>query len=35
MALFIETLTGTTFEVTVSPYDTVISIKAKIQRIEG
>lgn len=35
MALYIETLTGTTFEVTVSPYDTVMTIKAKIQRVEG
>lgn len=35
MALYIETLTGTTFEVTVSPYDTVMTIKSKIQRVEG
>nr|CAD7409706.1 unnamed protein product [Timema cristinae] len=33
--LFIETLTGTAFEITVSPFDTVLSIKLKIHRVEG
>lgn len=33
--LFIETLTGTAFELRVSPYETVMSVKAKIQRLEG
>nr|CAD7446718.1 unnamed protein product [Timema bartmani] len=32
--LFIETLTGTAFEITVSPFDTVLSIKLKIHRVE-
>lgn len=35
MELVIETLTGTTFEMTVSPTDTVSSIKNKIHRVEG
>lgn len=35
MELFIETLTGTCFELCVSPFETVISVKAKIQRLEG
>lgn len=35
MEVVIETLTGTTFEMTVSPEDTVLSIKNKIQRVEG
>ncbi|XP_035610520.1 AN1-type zinc finger protein 4-like isoform X2 [Oncorhynchus keta] len=35
MELFIETLTGTCFELRVSPIETVISVKAKIQRLEG
>ena len=35
MDLYIETLTGTAFEMTVSPFDTVMSIKSKIQRVEG
>ncbi|XP_077998980.1 AN1-type zinc finger protein 4-like [Glandiceps talaboti] len=35
MELFIETLTGTAFELQVSPFETVISVKAKIQRLEG
>ncbi|VDD74231.1 unnamed protein product [Mesocestoides corti] len=35
MDLFIETLTGTAFELRVSPNDTVMSIKSKIQRVEG
>ncbi|XP_033118736.1 AN1-type zinc finger protein 4-like [Anneissia japonica] len=33
--LFVETLTGTVFELRVSPFETVISVKAKIQRLEG
>ncbi|KFP83741.1 AN1-type zinc finger protein 4 [Acanthisitta chloris] len=35
MELFIETLTGTCFELRVSPFETVIFVKAKIQRLEG
>ncbi|KAL0964595.1 hypothetical protein UPYG_G00326200 [Umbra pygmaea] len=35
MELFIETLTGTCFELRVSPFEMVISVKAKIQRLEG
>ncbi|XP_066994543.2 AN1-type zinc finger protein 4 [Anabrus simplex] len=35
MDLFIETLTGTAFEMTVSPFDTIMSIKSKIQKVEG
>ncbi|XP_040463277.1 AN1-type zinc finger protein 4 isoform X2 [Falco naumanni] len=35
MELFIETLTGMCFELRVSPFETVISVKAKIQRLEG
>ncbi|XP_048195241.1 AN1-type zinc finger protein 4 isoform X2 [Perognathus longimembris pacificus] len=35
MELFIETLTGTCFELRVSPFEAVISVKAKIQRLEG
>ncbi|XP_061485774.1 AN1-type zinc finger protein 4 isoform X2 [Rhineura floridana] len=35
MELFIETLTGTCFELRVSPFETVISVKTKIQRLEG
>ncbi|XP_026878570.2 AN1-type zinc finger protein 4 [Electrophorus electricus] len=35
MELFIETLTGTCFQLRVSPFETVISVKAKIQRLEG
>lgn len=35
MELFIETLTGTAFELRVSPFETVMSVKAKIQRLEG
>ncbi|XP_076980706.1 AN1-type zinc finger protein 4 isoform X2 [Tamandua tetradactyla] len=34
MELFIETLTGTCFELRVSPFEAVISVKAKIQRLE-
>ncbi|XP_069836596.1 AN1-type zinc finger protein 4 [Dendropsophus ebraccatus] len=35
MELFIETLTGTCFELRVSPFETVVCVKAKIQRLEG
>lgn len=35
MELFIETLTGTCFQLRVSPFETIISVKAKIQRLEG
>lgn len=35
MDLFIETLTGTAFELRVSPFETIMSVKAKIQRQEG
>ena len=35
MELIIETLTGTTFELRVSPFETVLAVKAKIQRFEG
>ncbi|XP_076830773.1 AN1-type zinc finger protein 4 [Brachyhypopomus gauderio] len=35
MELLIETLTGTCFQLRVSPFETVISVKAKIQRLEG
>lgn len=35
MKLSIETLTGTCFELRVSPFEAVISVKAKIQRLEG
>lgn len=35
MEIFIETLTGASFEMTVSPGDTIASIKSKIQRVEG
>ncbi|XP_036402634.1 AN1-type zinc finger protein 4 [Megalops cyprinoides] len=35
MELLIETLTGTCFELCVSPFETVVSVKAKIQRLEG
>lgn len=35
MEVVIETLTGTTFEMTVSPVDTIQSIKNKIHRVEG
>lgn len=33
--LFIETLTGNTFEMTISPSDTIAALKSKIQRVEG
>lgn len=35
MDLFIETLIGTAFELRVSPFETVVNVKAKIQRLEG
>nr|XP_044993114.1 AN1-type zinc finger protein 4 [Jaculus jaculus] len=35
MELSIETLTGTCFELRVSPFEAVISVKGKIQRLEG
>ncbi|NXT84225.1 ZFAN4 protein, partial [Zapornia atra] len=35
MELFIETLTGTCFELRVSPFEMIISVKAKIQILEG
>lgn len=35
MDLYIHTLTGTAFELRVSPFETIMSIKAKIQRLEG
>lgn len=33
--VLVETLTGTAFEMTVSPTDTVFAIKSKIFRVEG
>ena len=35
MELYIESLTGTCFELIVSPYETILSVKTKIQRLEG
>jgi len=35
MEISIETLTGNSFELRVSPFETVISVKQKIQRLEG
>ncbi|XP_013397692.1 LOW QUALITY PROTEIN: AN1-type zinc finger protein 4-like [Lingula anatina] len=35
MELYIETLTGAAFELRVSPFETIMSVKAKIQRLEG
>ena len=35
MELFIETLTGTCFELRVFPFEAVLSVKSKIQRLEG
>jgi len=35
MEIFVETLTGTVFQLRVSPFETIMSVKAKIQRIEG
>lgn len=34
MDIFIETLTGTVYELRVSPFETVLSVKAKLQRLE-
>ena len=35
MDLFVQTLTGTLFELRVSPFETILSIKGKVQRLEG
>lgn len=35
MELYIETLTGAAFELRVSPFETIMAVKAKIQRLEG
>ncbi|KAM8923853.1 LOW QUALITY PROTEIN: AN1-type zinc finger protein 4 [Pelodytes ibericus] len=35
MELFIETLTGTCFELRVSPFETVVCVKAQIEKLEG
>jgi hypothetical protein len=35
ISLTIETLTGTAFEITVSPADYISSLKSRIQRVEG
>ncbi|KAJ0174876.1 hypothetical protein K1T71_009984 [Dendrolimus kikuchii] len=35
MEVLVETLTGTAFEMTVSPSDTIFAIKSKIFRVEG
>jgi len=35
MEIYVETLTGTVFELRVSPFETIMSVKAKIQRMEG
>lgn len=35
ISLTIETLTGTTFEITASPTDYISSLKSRIQRVEG
>lgn len=35
MELYVETLTGVAFELRVSPYETIIDVKAKIQKFEG
>lgn len=35
MDLVIETLQGTAFELTVSPFDTVQDVKARISKVEG
>lgn len=34
MDIYIETLTGTVYELRVSPFETVLSVKAKLQRLE-
>jgi len=35
MDLYVQTLTGTLFELRVSPFETILSIKGKVQRLEG
>lgn len=35
MLIYVEALTGTVFEMLVSPSDTVLSVKNKIQHDEG
>lgn len=35
MDLTIEALTGTVYDLCVSPYETILGIKMKIQRLEG
>lgn len=35
ISITIETLTGTTFEISVSSTDYISSLKARIQRVEG
>lgn len=35
MDLYVQTLTGAAFELRVSPFETVMAVKAKIQRMEG
>ena len=35
MDLTIEALTGTIYDLCVSPYETILGIKMKIQRLEG
>uniref|UniRef100_T2MA76 AN1-type zinc finger and ubiquitin domain-containing protein 1 n=1 Tax=Hydra vulgaris TaxID=6087 RepID=T2MA76_HYDVU len=35
MDLYIKTLTGTVFELRVNPFETILSIKAKLQNLEG
>ena len=35
MELTIEALTGTVYDLCVSPYETVLGIKMKVQRLEG
>ena len=35
MDLSIEALTGTVYDLCVSPYETILGIKLKIQRLEG
>lgn len=35
MELTIEALTGTVYDLCVSPYETILGIKMKVQRLEG
>lgn len=35
MPIYVETLTGTTFEIQVFPYETILSLKIKLQTVEG